>query len=312
MNPSAAIYEPNSNRKKYSHVRSDKLTKAEKRNFQEVLQEWTGTATVNSLLTSWATRQEKLVDHLEIKENMVFLLNASSYNSYLIDLFNLIENIAPSFIFLNGTYHDDKSIKQVEKHCFNFNVSMRRSNTLGGLLIGTNKSIDVRRVTKFDKVPNLLVPEVGTVPDTVQLVTCYSHPTEAIPFELFDCILQNNSNISFTDDFNAKYKARSRSVENQKRRELYNWLTSMHIRFNYDVINKFMATPTHSNAAIDLIIAPTRIITNSFAILPSIGNDHHPIVWRPSLKIKCAYQYHPVHRTRWKPFEVFLSFTASY
>ena len=86
----------------------------------------------------------------------------------------------------------------------------------------------------------------------------------------------------------------------------------MRIRFNYDVINKFIATSTRSNTTIDLIIAPTQIITNSFAVLPSIGNDHHSIVWRPSLKIKCAYQYHPVHHTHWKLFEVFLTFTASY
>ena len=200
-----------------------------------------------------------------------------------------------------------------EKHCFNFNIfSMRGSNTFGGVLIATHKSINVRRVTKFDKVPNLLVLEVGTVPETVQLVTCYSPPTETIPFELFDYILQNNPNTIFTGNFNAKYKAWSRSVENQKLRELYNWLTLMRIRFNYDVINKFIATSTRSNATIDLTIAPTQISTNSFAVLPSIGNDHHPIVWRPSLKIKCAYQYHPVYHTYRKLFEVFLTFTASY
>ena len=216
MNPSAAIYEPNSNRNKYHHIKSDKLTKAEKRSFQEVLHEWTETATLNSVLTTWTKRQQKLVERVEIKEDMFFLLlNASSLNRYLVDLFSLIENIDPSIIILNGIYHDDKSIQQFEKHCFNFNVfSMRGSNTFGGVLIATHKSINVRRVTKFDKVPNLLVLEVGTVPDTVQLVTCYSPPIETIPFELFDCILQNNPNTIFTDDFNAKYKAWSRSVEN--------------------------------------------------------------------------------------------------
>ena len=314
MNLSAAIYEPSSNRNKYYHIKSDKLTKAEKRSFQEVLQEWTETATLNSVLTTWTKRQEKLVEQLEIKKDMAFLLlNVSSLNRYLIDLFSLIENIDPSIIILNGTHHDDKSIKQFEKHCFNFNVfSIRGSNTFGDVLIATHKSINVRRLTKFDKVPNLLVLEIETVPDTVQLVTCYSPPTETIPFELFDCILQNNSNTIFTGDFNAKYKAWSRSVENQKGKELYNWLTSMRIGFTYDVINKFIATSTRSNATTDLIIAPTQIITNSFAVLPSIGNDHNPIVWRPSLKIKCAYQYHPAHRKHWKLFEVFLTFTASY
>ena len=59
MNPSAAIYEPNSNRNKYYHIKSDKLTKAEKRSFQEVLHEWTETATLNPVLTTWTKRQEK-------------------------------------------------------------------------------------------------------------------------------------------------------------------------------------------------------------------------------------------------------------
>ena len=271
------------------------------------------TATLNSLLTSWAKRQEKLSDQLEIKENISFLLlNVSSINRYHIDLFSLIENIAPSIIVLNGTHHDDKSIKQFENHCFNFNIlSMRESNSFVGVLIATHKTINVRRIRKFDKAPNLQVLEIGTVPDTVQLVTFYPPPTETIPFELFGCILQNNPNTIFTGDFNAKYKAWSKSVENPKGRKLYDWLTSTHIRFTYDVINKFIATSTRSNAATDLIITPTQIIMNSSVVLPSIGNDHYPIVWRSSLKIKCAYQYYPVHRTRWKLFEVFLTFTTS-
>ena len=136
MDLSAAICEPNSNRNKYYHIRSDKLTIAEEMNFQEVLQKWTETAAPNSPLTSWAKRQERLADQLEMKENMVFLclLNVSSFNRYLIDLFSLIENIAPSIIILNRTYHDDKSIKQFEKYCFNFSVfSMRGSNAFGGV-----------------------------------------------------------------------------------------------------------------------------------------------------------------------------------
>ena len=82
---------------------------------------------------------------------------------------------------------------------------MEGSNSFGGVLIATHKSINVPRITKFDKVPNRLVLEIGTVPDKFELVACYSPPAETIPLELFDYTLQNNPNTIFTDDFSAEY-----------------------------------------------------------------------------------------------------------
>ncbi|CAF2899348.1 unnamed protein product, partial [Rotaria sp. Silwood2] len=145
-----------------------------------------------------------------------------------------------------------------------------------------------------------------------QLITCYSPPAEPIPLDILDRLLQHNPNSIFTGDFNAKHSSWSKSMENEKGRVLFNGLSSSQIHSSLEIINKFIATSTRFNATIDLIIAPSHMSTASFSVLPSIGNDHHPILWHPSIKISSTYHRFPIKRTRWNLLEIFLTFTATY
>ncbi|CAF2058253.1 unnamed protein product [Rotaria magnacalcarata] len=186
------------------------------------------------------------------------------------------------------------------------------TNLFGGVLVAVHKSIHTQRIVGFDNIPNLIALEIGVDNNKFQLVTCYSPPHEQIPFKIFDRILQINENTIITGDFNAKHNSWSRSIENPKGKTLFNWLSSLQTRSTMDIINKFIPTSTRSNATIDLIITPSHMSSNSFSVLPSIGNDHHPVIWCSTIKIFTAHQTYPIKRTHWKLFEVFLTFTGSY
>jgi hypothetical protein len=207
---------------------------------------------------------------MNIHQNLsLLLLNVSSLNRYLADVYNLMDTITSPIVILNGTHHDENAVKRFKSHFFNYNIfSMRGSNIFGGVLIGVHKSIRSQRVTKFDNVCNLLVLQIGVDSEMFQLVTCYSPPTEQIPFDIFDRVLQNNPNSIFTGDFNAKHSSWSRLMENQKGRSLFNWLSSSQTHSSLEIINKFVPTSTRSNATIDLIIVRSHMLTTCFSVLP--------------------------------------------
>lgn len=164
----------------------------------------------------------------------------------------------------------------------------------------------------FDKIKNLLVIDVGPDEHIFQLVTCYSPPSEQIPLDVFDQIINRNCNSIITGDFNAKHSNWSNSLENQKGQKLFKWLSLRQSRSPFNIINKHIRTSTRSNAAIDLIIAPSDMSCNSFSTLPSIGNDHHPVIWHSPLHMTTNHLTHPIKCTRWNLFKVFLTFVASY
>ncbi|CAF3948685.1 unnamed protein product [Rotaria sp. Silwood1] len=168
----------------------------------------------------------------------------------------------------------------------------------GGVLIAVHKSIRSQRVDEFDNLCNLIVLEVGSDLDMFQLATCYSPPTEPIPLDIFDRLLQRNPNSIFTGDFNAKHNSCSRSADNQTGRALFRWLSSSPIHSSLEIINKYISTSTRSNATIDLIVAPSHMSSTSFSVLPSIGNDHHPVLWHPSFKISSTHHRFPIKCTR--------------
>ncbi|CAF4291743.1 unnamed protein product [Rotaria sp. Silwood2] len=156
---------------------------------------------------------------------------------------------------------------------------MTETNVFGGVLKAVHKSFCTQRVDEFDKLCNLIVLEVESDLDIFQLVTCYSPPTKPIPLNIFDRLLQRNTNTIFTDVFNANHNSWSRFEDNQKSRALFSWLVSSPIHSSLEIINKYISTSTCSNPTIDLIIAPSHMSTTSFLVLPSIGNDHHPVLW---------------------------------
>ncbi|CAF5000154.1 unnamed protein product, partial [Rotaria sp. Silwood1] len=312
MNPSAMTFKPN--QKKFYSINTDQLTKAEENIFQELLCEWIDTPTLDLLFEKWTNHRDKNFSLMNIKQNIsLLLLNVSSLNKYLVDVFKLIDAISSPIVILNGTHHDDNSVKQFRSHFFNFNVfTMKGTNMFGGVLIAVHKSIRSQRVDEFDNLCNLIVLEVGSDLDMFQLATCYSPPTEPIPLDIFDRLLQRNPNSIFTGDFNAKHNSCSRSADNQTGRALFRWLSSSPIHSSLEIINKYISTSTRSNATIDLIVAPSHMLSTSFSVLPSIGNDHHPVLWHPSFKISSTHHRFPIKCTRWNLLEIFLTFTATY
>ncbi|CAF3588801.1 unnamed protein product [Rotaria sp. Silwood1] len=279
-----------------------------------IFEEWTNTPTLDLLLDKWSIYRDKTLSMLNIKDNIsILLLNVSSLNRHMVEIFKLIDTTSPSIITLNGTHHDERSTKQFTKHFFNYNVfSINGTNAFGGVLVAIHKSIRTQRMVEFENIPNLIALEIGEEQNKFQLVTCYSPPHEQIPFEIFDRILQKNENTIFTGDLNAKHNSWSRSVENPKGKTLFNWLSSSPTHATMEIINKFIPTSTRSKATIDLIIAPSHMASDTFSVLPSIGSDHHPVIWRSTIKISTAHQKYPIKRTHWKLFEVFLTFTGSY
>ncbi|CAF3995244.1 unnamed protein product, partial [Rotaria magnacalcarata] len=214
------------------------------------------------------------------------------------------EKLRPIFMKFKQQYEEiveSHDIKQNEKPI----LSSNGTNLFGGVLVAVHKSIHTQRIVGFDNIPNLIALEIGVDNNKFQLVTCYSPPHEQIPFKIFDRILQINENTIITGDFNAKHNSWSRSIENPKGKTLFNWLSSLQTRSTMDIINKFIPTSTRSNATIDLIITPSHMSSNSFSVLPSIGNDHHPVIWCSTIKIFTAHQTYPIKRTHWKLFETF-------
>ncbi|CAF1674458.1 unnamed protein product [Rotaria magnacalcarata] len=278
------------------------------------MQEWTMTPTLDSLLENWNKHREKTMSMLNVKHEISFLLlNVSSLNMYLLDVFKLIDSVSSPIVVLTGTHHDDSTVRLFSTHFSNLNVySTKGSNAFGGVLVAVHKSIPVKRVSRFSNVANLIVLEIGVTGETFQLVACYSPPCEPLPLLVFDEIFQCNSNTIIMGDLNAKHVSWSKSVENHKGRSLYAWLCSSSCNFSLETVNKFISTSTRSNATIDLILAPPHMFSTSFAVLPSIGSDHYPVVWYPSFKMSSLHVRHPVKRTYWSLLKRFLTFTTSY
>ncbi|CAF3500209.1 unnamed protein product [Rotaria socialis] len=250
----------------------------------DLLREWCETPTLDLLLENWTNHRDKTCQVMNLKQNIsLLLLKVSSLNWYVIDVFNLIDVTASPIIILNGTYHDVDTIKTFSSHFFNYNVySMKGSNQFGGVLIAVHKSIRSKLSSTIDNVLNLIVLEVASDSDMFQLATCHSSPGEPIPLDIFDTSLQQNPNSISTDDLNAKHNSWSRSMESQKEQTLFNWLSTSQTTTPLEIINKFISTSTRSNGTIDLIIAHAHMSSASFSVFPTMGNDHHPVLWHPS------------------------------
>lgn len=311
MNPLAKTF--NFNPKNSHLLHADPLTKIERNILQEIIREWTEIPTLDLLLEHWTNHRTKMLSMSNVQQNLsVLLLNVSSLNRYMIELFHLIDSAPAPIVILNGTHHEEEAVKRFTTHFFNYNVFTNKgTNAFGGVLIAVHKSIRCQRKNKFDDIPNLLVIETGPASESYQLATCYSPPREAIPLDIFDRLLSDNPNTIFTGDLNAKHQSWSSSLENQKGRALHDWLLSSFTQTPLDVINKHIPTSTRSKATIDLIIAPEHL-SSSFTVLSSIGNDHHPIVWYPTFKLPSTHELRPIKCSRWKLFEIFLTFTTSF
>ncbi|CAF5062273.1 unnamed protein product [Rotaria magnacalcarata] len=232
---------------------------------------------------------------------------------YLFDVFKLIDSVSSPIVVLTGTHHEDSTVRLFSSHFSNLNVfSTKGSNAFGGVLVAVHKSIPVKRVSRFSNIVNLIVLEIGVTDEAFQLVACYSPPCEPLPLLIFDEVFQCNSNTFIMGDLNAKHASWSKSVENRKGRSLYSWLYSSSCNFPLEIVNKFISTSTRSNATIDLILVPSHMLSTSFAVLPSIGSDHYPVVWYPSFKMSSSHVRHPVKRTYWSLLKRFLTFTTSY
>ncbi|CAF4389064.1 unnamed protein product [Rotaria socialis] len=253
----------------------------------DLLREWCETPTLDLLLENWTNHRDKTCQVMNLKQNIsLLLLKVSSLNWYVIDVFNLIDVTASPIIILNSAYHDVDTIKTFSSHFFNYNVySMKGSNQFGGVLIAVHKSIRSKLSSTIDNVLNLIVLEVASDSDMFQLATCHSSPGEPIPLDIFDTSLQQNPNSISTDDLNAKHNSWSRSMESQKEQTLFNWLSTSQTTTPLEIINKFISTSTRSNGTIDLIIAHAHMSSASFSVFPTMGNDHHPVLWHPSFKI---------------------------
>jgi hypothetical protein len=312
MNPLAKPFKPKSNTS--YPISTDRLSKTDSLIFQELCSEWANTPTLDCLLERWKDRSVKTLTMLNTQQEVsLLLLNVSSLNLYLLEVINLINTIASPIIILNGTHHDDKTVKLFTSQMFNLNIfASKGSNAFGGVLIGVHKSIRATQVSQFVNIDNLMVLEMESNSETFQLATCYSPPTEPLPLLIFDQILQRNSNTIFAGDFNAKHASWSKSAENQKGRVLAAWLASNYRASSHVIINRDIPTSTRSNATIDLFMVPVHMASDSFAVLPSMGSDHFPVVWYPAFKMSSLHQRHPIKRTRWRLLEVFLTFTASY
>jgi hypothetical protein len=135
MDPLAKIFKPNQT--KHFPIQTKHLTVAEENIFQEILYKWTNTPTLNLLLDNWSVYRDKTLPLMNTQRNLsLLLLNTTSLNRYLVDVFHLIDSTAPPIVILNGTHHDEDCIKRFTAHFFNFPVySMKGSNRFGGVLI---------------------------------------------------------------------------------------------------------------------------------------------------------------------------------
>jgi hypothetical protein len=314
MIPSAKSFNPHPQLCHSFVIPSNCLTKAEDNILKAVFHEWSNVPSLVTLLENWSDYRDKSTALMNSCQNIaLLLLNVASLKRYLAEVFNLIQSTSSPIVILNGTYHDNDTTKRFASHTFNYNIfTSKGTNAFGGVLIAIHKSIQCRRRDEFNHVDNLIVLEIGSGTNAFQLVTCYSPPTEQIPLEIFDRILVINPNTIFAGDFNAKHKSWSNSMENQKGYSLFNWLSSSGLHSTLEIINKYAATSTRSSATIDLIIAPSNLASSTFSILQSIGSDHYPVLWQPSLKILSTHHKVPIKRTSWKALDLFLTYVGNY
>ena len=309
MNPNAKEFLPNQTES--YQLSLDQLSKNQAKILQQMFSEWTSTPTLDMLLNNWEERKKKTTNMLNVKSDVrIMLLNVSSLKLYLPEILLLLEKTPCPIVVLNGTHHNDEATKIFSKHFSNYYVySEKGTNNFGGVLIAIHRSIPVHRVNTFQHVHNVIVLDVGISSDKFQLATCYSPPNENLPISLFDVIMKRNKNTILLGDFNAKHQSWSLSAENQKGKVLYNWLSTNSL----EIVNKHVATSTRSNATIDVILAPTHMrISSSFSVLPSIGNDHFPVVWDTSIRITKKDRLFPIKRTYWLLIKLFLTYTYSY
>ncbi|CAF3265582.1 unnamed protein product [Rotaria sp. Silwood2] len=247
---------------------------------------------------------------LNIRNELSFLLlNISSLKLYLYDLFELLNSIHVSIIVLNGTRHDNDTLKNFSMHLNNYHVFYQEgTNAFGGVLIATHRSIPAQRVLKFQNNSNLIVLDIGSSSNKFQLVTCYSPPNEPLPVSLLSDIMCRNPNTILLGDLNAKHNSWSKTPLNQKGRILFEWLNDNDLQ----VVNKFVPTSTRSNAAIDLILAPMSMLSGSCTVLPSIGSDHYPVIWSSTLTVTSKERFFPIKRTYWLLYELFITYTSSF
>ncbi|CAF1553394.1 unnamed protein product [Rotaria magnacalcarata] len=136
------------------------------------------------------------------------LLNVSSLNHYLPDIFLLLESTPCPIIIFNDTHQRNDTVKLFSRHFSNYNVYWEAcSNNFGGVLIAMHRSIPVQRVDLFQNQSTIVVLDVGTTTAKFQLATCYSPPNEKLPINLFDKILERSINTVLIGDFNAKHRS---------------------------------------------------------------------------------------------------------
>jgi hypothetical protein len=308
MNPNANTFIPT--QKDLQMIPMTNLSKKQNKILQNLIAEWTTSSTLNNVLLKWEERRQQTSDMLNVKNELSFLLlNICSLKLYLYDLLQLLNSLHVSVIVLNGTRHDDDSLKYFSMHLTNFQVFYQEgTNAFGGVLIATHRSIPTQRVIKYQNELNMIVLDIGNSSNKCQLVTCYSPPNERLPLNVFNDIVRRNSNTILLGDFNAKHSSWSNTADNQKGRVLFEWLNENYLQ----VINKFTPTSTRSKAVIDLILAPSSIYSDSFSVLPTIGSDHYPIVWSSAQAVPSKDRFFPVKRTYWSLFELFTTFTSTY
>ena len=312
MNPLAKPFNPKST--EALSIRTDLLSTTDAKIFHKLCSEWANIPTLDCLLDNWMKRSLMTLTLLKKKQDIsLLLLNVASLNLYLLDVINLINNVCAPIVILNGTHHDEATVKLFASQLFNLNIfSNKGTNAFGGVLIGVHKSIRTTQVSQFANIDNLIVLEIASASQPFQLVTCYSPPTEQLPLTIFDQILRRNTNTIFAGDLNAKHSSWSKSSENQKGRALFTWLSTDHYASSHVIVNRSVPTSTRSNATIDIFIVPAHMSSDSFAVLPSMGSDHFPVIWHPNFKISSHHHQQPIKRTRWRLLEVFLTYTASF
>ena len=110
MNPTAKELFP-----KHSEsfqLSTEQLTPKQAKILQRLIFEWETTSTLNTLLNKWGGRKTETTNMLDTKSEInIMLLNTSSLQLYLPDLFLLLENVPCSIVVLNGTYHNDKATR---------------------------------------------------------------------------------------------------------------------------------------------------------------------------------------------------------
>ena len=81
-----------------------------------------------------------------------------------------------------------------------------------------------------------------------------------------------------------------------------------------EIVNKFVPTSTRSKATIDLILAPAYMTAtrSSFSVRSSIGSDHLPVLWTPSIKLQKNDRFFSVKRTYWTLVQLFLAYTYTF